>query len=105
MRRGELIVNMAVVFGPVAIGILIAASLSLAPVRIPGMLGCVGLYAAGLSLLLAAKISLFRQGIWTSLGPSQMCRGNRRRYKAAYVLLVTGAVLNLMLLFSTVVPA
>ncbi len=104
MRRVEFIVNLVLVFGPLIIGILIAAALSLAPVRIPGMLVCVGLYAAGLCLLLASKISLFRQGIWISLGPSQMCPSNRRRYKAAYVLLVTGAVLNLMLLFSTVVP-
>ncbi len=104
MRRGELFVNLLIVFGPLVIGILIAAAIWVAPVRIPGMLVCVGLYAAGLGLLLAAKISLFRQGIWISLGPSPMCRANRRRYKAAYVLLVTGAVLNVILLFSTVIP-
>ena len=104
MRRGELIVNLAMAFGPLVIGLLIAVALSLAPVRIPGVLVCRGLYGAGLSLLLTAKISLFRQGIWISVGPSQMRRRNRRLYRAAYVLLVTGALLNLLLLFSTIVP-
>ena len=104
MRRGELIVNLAIVFGPLLIGVFFVAAISLAPVRVPGVLVCLGLYAAGLSLLFAAKSSLLRQGIWSSVGPSQMHRRNRRCYKAAYVLLVTGALLNLMLLLSTVVP-
>lgn len=104
MRRGECIVNLAIVFGPLMIGLLFVAALALAPVRIPGVLVCLGLYGAGLSLLFTAKISLFRQAVWISVGPSRMCRRNRRRYQAAYVLLVAGALLNLMLLFSTVVP-
>ena len=104
MRKFELMVNLGCLFFPLAIMILFTAALSLAPVRIPGMIVCLGLYAAGLSLLLAAKIPQFRQGIWTSFGSSQMSRGERHRYKAAYVLLVAGAVLNLMLLFSTGFP-
>jgi len=104
MRRGELIVNLAFVFGPPVIALFIAAALSLAPFRIPGVLVCLALYAAGLSLLLAAKMCLFRRGIWVSFGLSEISRGNRARYKVAYALLVTAVILNLMLLFSTIVP-
>ena len=104
MRRGELIVNLAFVFGPPVIGIFIAAALSLVPFRIPGVLVCFVLYAAGLSLLLAAKMPLLRRGVWVSFGPSEMSPGNQGRYMVAYALLVTGVILNLMLLFSTMGP-
>lgn len=104
MRRGEAIVNLALFFGPLLLAILITGALSLSSVRLPAMYVCAGLYAVGLSLLLTAKGSLFRQGIWISFGPSRMSSGNRRRYRAAYVLLVAGAVLNGMALISTVVP-
>ena len=105
MRRGELIVNLASVFGaPVIANVIIVGALLLAPFRIPGMLVCFALYAAGLSLLLAAKMPLFRRRIWVSFGPSQMSRGSRARYIVAYALLVSGVTLNLLLLFSTIVP-
>ena len=99
VRRGESIVNLALVFGPLAIGALTAAALSGSPILVLGVLYCAGLYTAGLGLLFAAQLSLFRQGIWSSLGSTRMSRANRRRYKFAYALLLTGAVLNLMLLF------
>ena len=104
MRRGELIVNFVFVFGPPVVGLLVVASLSLAPLRTPWMAACFALYAAGVSLLFAAKMSLLRRGVWISFGSSRMSRGNRACYRIAYALLVSGVILNLMLILSTVVP-
>ena len=104
MWKRESLVNLVLVFSPLAIGLLYAAAVSLAPVRVLGVPVCVGFYAAGLSLLLTAKISLFRQRIWVSFGSSQMCQGSRRRYRAAYVLLGAGMVLNVALLLSSLIP-
>ncbi len=58
----------------------------------------------GFSLLLAAKLSLFRQGILFSFGPAQMPPTSRRRYGAGYVLILVGIALNLLLLLCTAIP-
>jgi hypothetical protein len=44
----------------------------------------------GLILLLLCKLSLFKQKIWISRGPSQMSKGYANLYKLAYVLLFAG---------------
>jgi hypothetical protein len=50
---------------------------------------------SGLLSLLAAKISLFRRGIWCSWGPGQMTRRWARVYKIGYVLMGVGAVMTI----------
>ena len=104
MRRAELIVNLAFVFGLPVLALFMVAGLALAPVRIPGILMCLALYAGGVSLLFRAKLPQYRQGIWFRFGPSRMSAGDRARYQVAYALLIVGALLNLMLLISTLVP-
>jgi len=52
----------------------------------------------GLACLLAAKSSLFRQGIWLSFGSGRMSAGYVRLYKLAYVLIGLGMLLMLLLL-------
>jgi len=100
MRRGELIVNLVFLGVPV-IGIFLAMVIPLVALRIPELLFCLALYGTGICLLVAAKVSLFRQGIWVSFGPSGMSRIHRACYGIAYVLLVSGAVVNVALLFWT----
>lgn len=103
MRKGELIINASIVLGPLLFGFSMAAGPWFAPFHIPGMLVCFALYTAGLSFLVAAKMPLFRRGVWVSFGLREMSRGARGCYQAAWALLATGAILNLALLFSTVV--
>ena len=55
------------------------------------------LIAAGFLCVLAAKISLFRRGIWGSWGPKMMTTGWARLYKFGYV--VKGIGILLILLF------
>jgi hypothetical protein len=55
------------------------------------------LFAVGLACLIVAKISLFRRGIWVSWGPTLMSARAANIYKLAYVLLVAGAFVRLVL--------
>ncbi|MFA6054748.1 MAG: hypothetical protein WC769_05165 [Thermodesulfovibrionales bacterium] len=53
---------------------------------------------AGFVCLLAAKISLYRKGLWFSFGYARMSKGYATLYKVAYVLLGLGVLLILQLL-------
>ena len=70
----------------------------IATVTFPELLGKTTMIIAGSGIicLAAAKISLFRQGIWISWGPRYMTKRNALFYKAGYRLLGTGAVLLLL---------
>ncbi len=104
MRKGELFVNVAILFGPFAIGLLVIAAFSLVPVRTEFAALCIALYAVGFVLLLGAKIPLLRRGVWKSVGTTRMSTWNRRLYRIAYVFLVSGLVLTVMILFSCKLP-
>jgi hypothetical protein len=52
--------------------------------------------AAGFSCLLAAKLSLFRRGIWSSWGPHAMTLWWGRLYKLGYVLMFAGTIVLLL---------
>jgi hypothetical protein len=56
------------------------------------------LILSGLVCLIAAKISLFRRGIWFSFGSGLMSKGCARLYKAGYILMGFGVLLMLLLL-------
>ncbi|HEY1265779.1 MAG TPA: hypothetical protein VGH16_00885 [Candidatus Binatia bacterium] len=49
----------------------------------------------GFLCLLAAKVSLFRRGIWFSWGPGQMTRRWSRVYKIGYLLMGVGTVITI----------
>jgi uncharacterized membrane protein YvlD (DUF360 family) len=55
------------------------------------------LLTAGLALLIISKLSLYWKGIWFSFGPGLMSKGYVTTYKVAYVLIVMGVLLLLML--------
>jgi hypothetical protein len=52
--------------------------------------------AAGFSCLLAAKLSLFARGIWSSWGPHPMTLWWGRLYKVGYVLMFAGAIVLML---------
>ncbi|HEY6199386.1 MAG TPA: hypothetical protein VI231_12300 [Candidatus Binatia bacterium] len=61
-----------------------------------GPLGMIQLLLwGGFLCLLAAKVSLFRRGIWFSWGTGQMTRQWARVYKIGYVLMGVGAVMTI----------
>lgn len=47
----------------------------------------------GFGLFIAAKICLYRRGIWRSWGSALMSRPNKYAYRAGYFLMVIGSVL------------
>ncbi len=104
MRKGELFVNVALLFGPFAIGLFVIAAFSLVPVRTEFATLCIALYAVGFLLLLGAKILLLRRGVWESVGTTRISTRNRRLYRIAYVFLVSGLVLTAMILLSCKLP-
>lgn len=73
MRRAELAANLMFLL-PMPAGMLVACLLA-TPLNILVALTC---YALGMASLIYAKLSLFRQGIWLSLGPSRMTQEYRR---------------------------
>ena len=72
MRKGELFVNVALLFGQFAIGLFVVAAFSLVPVRTEFAAFCIVLYTAGFGLLPGAKIPLLRRGVWESVGAAHM---------------------------------
>jgi hypothetical protein len=56
---------------------------------------------SGLSCLLAAKVSLFRRGIWSSWGPGQMTKPWSRVYTVGYVLIGVGTLMTIAAYRST----
>ena len=63
---------------------------SLAGIRTGGMI-----LVMGFLVLSAAKISLFRRGIWTSWGPKRMTVGWSRVYKIGYALMGVGLLITI----------
>ena len=59
--------------------------------------------ASGVVGVFAAKLSLFRRGIWVSWGPRQMSKAYARLYVVGYALIGVG--LLLLLVMSTLVSA
>jgi len=104
MRKGELFVNVALLFGPFAVGLFAVAAFSLVPVRTEFAVLSIALYAAGFVLLLGAKIPQLRRGVWGSVGTAHMSEWNRRLYRLAYVFLASGLILTAMILFSCKLP-
>ena len=104
MRKGELFVNVALLFGPFAVGLFVVTAFSLVPVRTEFAALCIALYAVGFVLLLGAKIPLLRRGFWGSVGTARMSEWNRRLYRLAYVFIVSGLILTAMILFRVNYP-
>ncbi len=104
MRKLEAIANFAMFVLPLVVGLLLVLAFSMVQQRGAVFFVCLAVYAIGLCLLLAAELSLFRQGIMCSFGPSKMSPTNQRRYGAGYTFIMVGMGLNLLLLLSTVIP-
>jgi len=93
MRRTELAANV-VFLSPILAAIVITCLLA-TPINIFAVLLC---YALGLSSLLHAKLSLFRQGVWVSFGPSRLAQEYRRSYWTGYALIAVGVFVNIVAL-------
>jgi len=93
MRRTELAANL-VFLSPILAAFAIMCLLT-PPLNIFVALFC---YALGLLSLLHAKLSLFRQGVWVSSGPSRLAPEYRRSYWIAYALLAVGVFINIVAL-------
>ena len=52
--------------------------------------------ASGLALIAAAKMSLFRRGVWSSWGAGLMARPFRICYRLGYILLAAGMAVFLV---------
>jgi hypothetical protein len=89
MRRAELAANV-IFLSPILAGMLIACLLA-TPLNILAALTC---YAMGLTFLIHAKLSLFRKGVWLSLGPSRMTQEYRRSYWIGYAFIAVGVLIN-----------
>jgi len=99
MRTLELLFNLLFVFGPVAAVLMLAlvVGATMQPVLFWGYL-TLGLYAVGLGLFLAAKISILRRGkVFFGFGTKQMSPRFRTCYRLGYLLMGAGAVLTLIL--------
>ena len=55
----------------------------------------------GIVLLIISKISLYRKGIWFSFGSKLMSRGYARLYKLAYIFIIIGNLVLLMVISDT----
>lgn len=55
----------------------------------------------GLVLLSVSKISLYRKGIWFSIGSKLMSKGYARLYKLGYLFIITGMLAVLMVIAGT----
>jgi hypothetical protein len=89
MRKAELAANL-IFLSPFLAGILIACLLT-TPLNIFAALAC---YALGLTSLIHAKLSLFRQGVWLSFGPSRLTQEYRRSYWIGYAFIALGVFIN-----------
>lgn len=93
MRRGELAVNL-ILLSPVLIAIFLVCLL-LTPLNIGIVCLC---YAFGVATLVKAKWSLFRRGVWITLGPSRLPPERRRAYWIGYAFIAVGVLLNLIVI-------
>jgi high-affinity nickel permease len=79
---------------PILAAITITCLLA-APLNIVVALSC---YAIGVLSLVHAKLSLFRQGVWVSFGPSRMDPQYRQSYWVGYALIGVGVLINIVAL-------
>lgn len=93
MRKGEFAANM-IFLSPIFAALVIPCIL-LTPLNIVSAILC---YAIGLLSLVHAKLSLKRQGVWVSFGPSKMAPEYRRSYWTGYAFIVAGCLLNIVAL-------
>jgi len=63
----------------------------------PFIYASIAMVASGVVSVFAAKLSLFRRGIWVSWGPRQMSKAYARLYVAGYALIGVGLLLMLMM--------
>ncbi|MCA9170867.1 MAG: hypothetical protein KDB23_24495 [Planctomycetales bacterium] len=89
MRRAELAINLIFLL-PVVAGIMIACLLA-TPLNIFAALTC---YAIGLTSLIQAKLSLFRQSVSLSIGPQRLTQEYRRSYWMGYAFIAMGVLIN-----------
>lgn len=97
MRKGELIINLIVIFGPAILLLLIIGAINIASSipRLTLLLIIYALLTSGLIAITKAKLSMFRQGLFFSFGPKQMSRNNRFAYFAGYLCLFSSFVLSI----------
>ena len=102
MRKGELIFNYLIFFGPLflGIGILTVVSLAFAMPRTV-FWSFVILYIAGLSLFVKAKLSVIKQGRLISFGTANMSSPNKVAYFVGYSAMVIASLLLLGLVLVT----
>ena len=84
--------NVGINLIPIALGsvFFLAPSARFAPTQFVVLSSA--LYAIGLTLFVAAKVSLLRRGRYLSWGSKDMTIWNRRAYRAGYVLMLFGSV-------------
>lgn len=93
MRRAEIAANL-ILHSPILAGILITCFLAI-PLNLFAACIC---YAIGLTSLVHAKLSLFRQGVWLSFGPQRLSQEYRRSYWIGYTFIALGMVINIVAL-------
>jgi hypothetical protein len=93
--KNEVIINLTLPVLSVAICLLAAG-----PLAHPVLFGCasLALMAGGLCLLFAARRPLYQQRRFFSFGSGELDRPHRKLYRAAYVLLWSGAFFALIVL-------
>ena len=93
MRRAELVTNLAFLAPLLAMLAIVCVLTTPLNIVIAGI--C---YACGPWSLFHAKLSLFRQHVWISFGPSRMTPEHRHSYRTGYALIGVGEVVNLVAL-------
>jgi hypothetical protein len=73
----------------------------------PGFIFCIpyGLMIIGFILLIIAKVSLFRRGIWHSFGFKLMDQTHARLYKLSYTLMIFGVMAMILLIIKLKIKA
>jgi len=99
MSQAHGLANLAILLGPIAIGLilgLVVVNAGLRPLATATLSAAA--YLLGFVCFVAAKISVIRQGHLISFGSRPMSRGYRRLYRVGYGLMVSAVVLTLGLL-------
>lgn len=94
MRKGELIFNYAIVIMPLALGLVLASFIGLC-YRMPGSAfwTMAVFFLLGFVLFVKAKLSVIKQGILFTFGPSKMSQPNLIAYFIGYGGMGTGLLL------------
>ena len=102
-RGRTLLVDFPVML-PLAVMIALATQLLLLYCNKPTRLGWhgMGLMVGGLTGLAAAKVSLFRRGVWRSWGPHDLTKPYRMVYLVAYSMMGIGLAMAVVYLIGNV---